>query len=162
MGEAKRKSQSRAQILAAEPRCIYCTSKAETIEHMPPRAMFIDRQRPGTMEFGACEACNTGTRGADAVAALFARIHPRTTENAQGMRFVANLKSTVELHAPGVIEEITDTNRRKDEWAPHPSGILQRVVRITADGPRFMAHMKVFCAKLATPLNRNAVVQLFC
>jgi hypothetical protein len=76
MAEAKRKSRKGSDVVAAETRCIYCAAPATTLEHMPPRGMFRGRQRPGAMEFGACEACNNGTRGADAVAAVFSRLHP--------------------------------------------------------------------------------------
>ena len=76
MGESRRKSRKGAAIVAAEPRCIYCASPSETVEHMPPRSMFRDKDRPSAMEFGACTACNGATRGADVVASVIARLHP--------------------------------------------------------------------------------------
>lgn len=102
MGEAKRKNQTRQAILAGEPRCIYCPGPAETLEHMPPIGMFRDRQRPGTMEYGVCQACNTGTRGSDAVAAVVARIHPENGEGSWQEEEIRKLKSAIDTHAPGV------------------------------------------------------------
>lgn len=80
MGQAKLKSKSQQAILKSEARCIYCEEPASTIEHMPPRMLFLKRRRPSGLEFAACESCNHGTKGADAVAALFSRIsHPTMT-----------------------------------------------------------------------------------
>jgi hypothetical protein len=45
MGEAKEKRRAHAVILTAHPWCIYCGMKANTIEHMPPRAMFDKRPK---------------------------------------------------------------------------------------------------------------------
>lgn len=44
------------------------------------------------------------------------------------------------------------------EWARRPgSGLVQRVVRVHADGPRVNAHLSVFGAKLAMALYREHV-----
>jgi hypothetical protein len=75
MGEAKRNSRNRDEILAGEPRCIYCASPPPlTFEHMPPRVMFKNKFRLSGMEFGACGDCNKGTSAADLVASFMARI----------------------------------------------------------------------------------------
>src|ERR1700736_2228652 len=107
MGEAKRKSQTRAAILAAEPRCIYCPGPAATLEHMPPRGMFRERQRPSGMEYAACDACNEATRGSDAVAALMARIHPQNRDGSWQAQEMRRLVSAIEAYAPGVREEMS-------------------------------------------------------
>jgi hypothetical protein len=153
MGEAKRRSQSHQVIIAGEPRCIYCPGRAESLEHMPPTCMFRDRQRPGAMEYGVCLACNSGTRGSDAVATLMALLHPNNLEGSWQAEKARKLTSTIDARAPGVREELSLPHKSYDEWARRPgSGLLQKVVRVNADGPRLHAHLSVFGAKLAMGL----------
>ena len=101
MGEAKRKNQTREAIIAAEPRCIYCSGPVDTLEHMPPTGMFRGRQRPGGMEYAACGVCNNGTRGSDAVAALMARIHPDNGAGSWQTEGMRRLISAIDRYAPG-------------------------------------------------------------
>jgi hypothetical protein len=156
--EAKRKGQTRQAITAGEPRCIYCPGPAATLEHMPPIGMFRDRLRPGAMEYRACEACNNGTRGSDAVAALIARMHPDNGEESWQTKEFGKLISAIDTYAPGVREEMSLTGKFNHEWMRRPgSGLLQRVVRVHADGPLVKAHLSIFGAKLAMALYREHV-----
>ncbi len=158
MGEAKRKSRSHQAILAGESRCIYCPGQAETVEHMPPKGMFRDRQRPGAMEYGICLACNNGTRGSDAVAVLMALIHPDNTEGSWQAEKSRKLMPIIDRYAPGVREEMSLPGKFNYEWARRArSGLLQKVVRVEADGPQVKAHLGVFGAKLAMALYREHV-----
>jgi hypothetical protein len=158
MGEAKRKSQTREAILAAEPRCIYCPGPAATLEHMPPRGMFRERQRPSGMEYAACDACNEATRGSDAVAALMARIHPQNRDGSWQAQEMRRLVSAIEAYAPGVREEMSLPSKVTHGWtSPSGSGLLQRVVGVHADGPCVKAHLCAFGAKLAMALFREHV-----
>jgi hypothetical protein len=125
MGEAKRKSQSHQEIIEKEPRCIYCPRPAESVEHMPPRGMFRGRQRPGGMEYGVCHACNNGTRGPDAVAALMALLHPNNLEGTWQAEKDRKLFGAIDAHAPGVREELSLPQKSYVEWAPRlGSGLL--------------------------------------
>lgn len=157
MSEAKRKSQTRQAIIAREPRCIYCPGPAATLEHMPPISMFRGRQRPGAMEYGACEACNKGTRGSDAVAALIARMHPDIGEESWQEKEIGKLISVIDTYAPGVRQELSLPSKLNHEWMRRPSGLLQKVVRVHADGPLVKAHLGIFGAKLAMALYREHV-----
>ncbi len=158
MGEAKRKSQTRQMILAGEPRCIYCPDPAETVEHMPPIGMFLDRQRPSAMEYGVCQACNTGTRGSDAVAAFMALMHPDNGDGSWQAEKIRKLISTIDTRAPGVREEMSLPGKFSHEWRRRPdSGLLRKVVRTCADGPRVNAHLSIFGAKLAMALYRKHI-----
>jgi hypothetical protein len=158
MGEAKRKNQTREVIIAAEPRCIYCPGLVETLEHMPPIGMFRGRQQPGGMEYAACGVCNKGTRGSDAVAALVARMHPDNRIGSWQAEEMRRLISAIDAYAPGVREEMSLPSKAKYEWVRRPgSGILQRVVRVHADGPYVKAHLSAFGAKLAMALFREHI-----
>jgi hypothetical protein len=69
------------------------------------------------MEYAACDACNEGTRGSDAVAALMARIH---LENGAGSWQAQEIRivSTIDAYAPGVREEMSLPGKVKHGWIP--------------------------------------------
>jgi hypothetical protein len=105
MGESKAKKRAHNAILAACPWCIYCGSPATTIDHVPPRIMFRDRQRPKGLEFPSCQPCNEGTRLADLVAALIGRLYP-DAEQQDEQQEMEKLLSSVKNNIPGLLEEI--------------------------------------------------------
>lgn len=72
MGEAKQRGKRLQQFLQKHPTCCFCGGKvaATTIEHAPPIVFFVDRLRPSTHEFPACERCNVGSRSQDMMAAF--------------------------------------------------------------------------------------------
>jgi len=158
MGEQKRKSRARAAILAAEPRCIYCSGPPETVEHMPSRGMLKGKLRPSGMEYAACKACNNGTCGADVVAAVIARMHPDSGFGTWQGQELARLISSLNAHAPGVREELVAPGKSQRQWLRRPgSGLLQETVKIHADGPRLHAYLSIYGAKLAMALYREHV-----
>jgi len=158
MGEGKARSRTRENILATEPRCIYCPGLPETLEHMPSRGMLEGKNRPSGMEYAACAACNSGTRGADVVAAVVARIHPDHGGESWQAREIRKLLPALEAFAPGVREELSQPSKSRIEWVRRPgSGVLQRVVRVSADGPKLKAYLSVYGAKLAMALYREHV-----
>jgi hypothetical protein len=82
------------------------------------------------MEYSACEACNNGTRGSDAVAALMARMHPDNGEESWQAEEIRKLISAIDTYAPSVREEMSLPGKFHHEWTRRPgSGLLQRVVR---------------------------------
>lgn len=158
MGEARRKNESRKNILQRESRCIYCSGPAETLEHMPPRGMFRERQRPGFMEYGCCITCNGRTRGSDAVAAFLSRQHPDNADGGWQDKEGRKLISAIEAYAPGVREELTAHDKASYKWLPRAgSGILQRIIIVRADGPLLHGHLSAFGAKMAMALYREHV-----
>ena len=108
MGEAKEKRRAHAVILTAHPWCIYCGMKANTIEHMPPRAMFDKRQRPKGLEFPTCRDCNNGTSLSDMAASLLARAYPDARTPDDLKRLLGGARNNI----PGLIEEMVACRRR--------------------------------------------------
>jgi hypothetical protein len=157
MGQAKLKSKSQQAILKSEARCIYCEEPASTIEHMPPRMLFLKRRRPSGLEFAACESCNHGTKGADAVAALFSRISPSDDDGFWQSDEGIRLRHTVDRDAPGLLEEAFDASLMRPQWVRGPSGLLTQKVILQAGGPLVKAYLDVFAAKLAMALYREHV-----
>lgn len=84
MGQAKDKMSRLERIRQHQPFCVYCggTTPIETIEHIPPISMFDLRRRPKGLEFGACYACNHGSRHDDIALAVVSRSFPDPVGNA--------------------------------------------------------------------------------
>lgn len=156
MGEAKRKSRHRSEILAAETRCIYCAAKPATVEHMPPRGMFRERRRLSGLEFACCQDCNLGTRAADLIAAFMSRLAPTNDVSDWRMAEAYNLIGGIAKLAPDVIREIFG-GRQGRKWMRQPSSVIEPVQLIHADGPTLKELMTVFTAKLGMALFREHV-----
>ena len=157
MGEYKRRNKRLAEMLKAEPRCIYCPNPASTIEHMPPISMFRDRDRLRGMEFASCVACNTGTKAADEAAVFVSHIHPFGMTDDWQFQTMLKMGNTLEQHAPGFNAELFRPENVKDDWRRDPGGILRRVKVINADGPILKRHLRVFAAKLGMALYRQHI-----
>jgi uncharacterized membrane protein len=162
MGEAKAKSRSKAQVLAGEERCIYCSATTGdsanlTLEHMPPRGIFIGRHRASGLEFATCGRCNQGSKAADTAAMLMAFISPRETANDPLLSELMRIKGAVDWQIPGLREELFDERRARRRWLWTPSGLLTEHVEVNADGPILRNHLIVFAAKLGMALYREHV-----
>lgn len=143
MGDAKR---LRDRVLADE-RCIYCTGSPETIDHVPPKIMFLNKQRPKGLEFAACKACNEGTKGADLVAALIGRADPTN----DGMPDFQGILQAISNNYPGLLEELTPSdNQMKAAGRVSISG-----GPINVAGPQVSKFMRQFCLKLTFALYRE-------
>jgi hypothetical protein len=153
MGAAKSKSRRLASLLTNEARCIYCSNKPRTIEHMPPIGMFKARSRPNGMEFAACEDCNKGTSGADIVAAFYARLSQ--SQNPEMLAEAIGLRRKMKQLAPGVSEEFDGPSLTR--WQRTPTGILRPMIAIRVDGPLTKAYLAAFSAKLAMALYREHI-----
>ena len=155
MGEAKVRRRGHAAILKAQPWCIYCGGiyPADTIEHMPPIAMFDGRQRPKGLEFPTCRECNNGTRLSDMVASLLGRAYPdaRPDELKRLLHGVAN-------NVRGLLEEMQvdqveqELAHRNIPSMPSGAGVLR------TDGSILRNHIGVFGAKLGLALHYEAHV----
>jgi len=155
MSDHKAKSRSRAAILAADPRCIYCHQPATSVEHMPPRGMFRDRSRPSGMEYPCCDSCNNGTSAADLVAGFMARINPTPETEAWKRTEMVSRRRVLERIAPGLIDEVFDLRKGKQVFVPTKGGVLQPMVGMKSDGPLLTAYLNVFAAKFGMALYRE-------
>lgn len=155
MGEAKRRSRKREEILAGEHRCIYCNAKPDSVEHMPPRSVFVPGQRPSGLEFASCEPCNFASRASDTAASFLARIAPDHTADAIELERARKLLSTLTRHAPDFVRELFDPNKEETVWAKGRSQIYGRMHRLRLDGPATTALMQAFGAKLGMALFRE-------
>ncbi len=117
MGQAKNRLK---RMQSEQPWCVYCgaTTLGTSVDHMPPIAIFDNRQRYGDMVYLACKACHTGTRPLDHVASFFSRVYPdpNTPETRQEMVEVVH---SIENNFPGLLAELRPTPEQIAE-ASHP------------------------------------------
>lgn len=145
MGEEKVRRLSRTRRLESGLRCIYCagSERATTFDHMPPRAVFLAKQRPGGLEFPSCQGCNSGTKAADLVVALMSRIYPDAT-TPQGQADVKKYLDGVANNVPGLLTELLGS----DQWrtsAQRRTPLGQHAVY--CGGPLVSSNMERFAAK---------------
>lgn len=157
MGEAKRKSRNRAQILAGEERCVYCLSPPTTVEHMPPKAMFPNRQRLSGMEFAACEPCNHTSRAADTAAAFIARLTPSNRPNMLELNEARRFLVTMTSIAPEFVRELFVDGKVMRVWEKGRDPVIGPMKRIELDGPVATALLRAFSAKIGMALFKEHI-----
>lgn len=152
MGEARAKSRHRRDVLLGNSRCVYCEQPAATVEHMPPRSMFMGKLRLSGLEFPSCSECNEATRGADALAAFFSRMSPSSFSPQWEIEEAYKLISPIRRNAPQALEEIFDPNKVRTKWTRGRDSIFTRKHEIQIQGPVVHALMTAFSAKLGMSL----------
>lgn len=157
MSESKTKSRRREEVLAGEPRCIYCSNMPDSLEHMPPRIMFRGKQRPSGMEFASCHACNHGTSAADSVAAYLAKLDKASFDDDWRFKEAQDQRGLLNAIAPGFLEELYDTTTATRIMLPTSGGILLPQFAISATGRLARAYLTVFGAKMAMALYREHI-----
>lgn len=153
MGEARRKKRAHAAILEACPDCIYCGGKrrANTIEHMPPRAMFLGKKRPKGLEFASCESCNAGTSHADLVASLIGRFWPDPPDE-HTRKETRGLFTAVNNNIPGLLSEMSIPDDAEQAAHRHRLGLNAPGGFLRTNGPLVSAHMQTFAYKIGFAL----------
>lgn len=103
MGQAKR----RRDELLNNP-CIFCGGKtaSNTIDHIPARVFFIDRQWPEGFEFPACDNCNQETRFIELRLALISRLDPTLPDDSPAHAEAYKLLSRIAKTEPGFIQDL--------------------------------------------------------
>ncbi len=84
MGQSRTKQQSaRDAAFSKTDRCVYCGggTLATTVDHCPPRGIFLERNWPEGFVFPACAACNSGSRDEESLIAFMVRLN--STLNAE-------------------------------------------------------------------------------
>ncbi len=157
MGEKKRATQ---RLLEKFPYCCLCggSVKAETREHIPPKALFDLSHRPDQLVVPACNRCNSGTRTSDLVTAIIARWGWGLTEPSAAERFDhGRLSKRIAYQAPEIIEEwrenagaVSQRQARRHltrYGVPIPDG-----ARFVTIGPKTLPYLNQFAHKLTLGL----------
>lgn len=161
MGEAARRLSKKKLRLLPQGSCVYCNKplcQDDVFEedHMPPRAIFNEDVpgygRPDDWWFLSCEPCNKGTRGADALASLFAMTSHVSTEKWKVDR-ISKLMAPIKKYARDAYDDLQRSIRLKNletyllpPWR-QPSD--HAPVQLTANGVGIKRNLDLFSAKLA-------------
>lgn len=164
MGEASRlkrqRLSEREQVLAAENRCIFCGGEtpATTIEHTPPRGMFVNRHAPQGYGFAACRACNAGSSDADEWVILLTAMDPTMTRNRPGYQALLKTARSLQGRHPDQFAILigTASSRRRAAQAAGllpPIGQARGELPIATMPPLMISSVKEFGRKLAKALH---------
>lgn len=158
MGEARRRLLRQDQIRQTQP-CVYCGAPppSATIEHMPPVAMFVRRDRPRDFEFSSCKGCNNGSRDIDHIASFLTRIGTElpTPEDMKEFRLVFG---GIINNFPALATELLPS---EDLIADHYSDVAHRYdaphTFFDVSGPLASDALRYFAAKLVFALHCRKV-----
>jgi hypothetical protein len=118
MGEAKRR---RERLRKAPKTCVFCGAVATTLDHVPPKNLFIPPRPNDLVKVPACESCNGGTSAFDEEFRVYlsAKSGPDTA-------------ASTELWQKGGLRSVRHNNRLRREllsgarlWVRFPSGVFQ-------------------------------------
>jgi hypothetical protein len=145
LSESRARKRAHQALLAANPSCVYCGSRADTIDHMPASIMFWGKQRPKGLEFPCCKACNSGTRLSEMAAALLSRASPDATVESHQSE-LKRLLTSVSTNIPGLLQEM-EIGKAGQKLARREMGIPDGAGVLRTSGPILTKHMRVFGAK---------------
>jgi hypothetical protein len=119
MGQANSRLK---RMQSEQPWCVYCgrTTPGTQQDHMPPIAIFDNRQRHGEMVYLACAACHFGTRRLDHVASFFSRVFPDPSTPAL-QREMYKVTEGINNNFSGLLEELRPTPEQLEQARNAPS-----------------------------------------
>lgn len=148
MGQARMR---KLRIQQGNHKCIFCggLTKAETVDHVPPKVLFREKIWPEGFEFPACLSCNSKTSDNDLIVGVMARM-TRDGDNLTGL--LKNLKKQKPKLLPQMVKMSASEARRsvKQLGLVKPAGLTYRevgVVNITDD-------MRIAVKTLASKLSK--------
>lgn len=108
-GAAKIKQASaKALAFAKSNYCIFCGGVVEgnTVDHCPPRSIFVNREWPENFVFPACVACNAGSREAENVLGFLTRLYSAKEGENEVQEFEKYVK-TLQANYPQEMRQMT-------------------------------------------------------
>lgn len=137
MSASKASQNSRVKILETQPYCIFCggSTKAVTIDHVPPKIIFKNKQWPLTFEFSACASCNNGSKEQDQLAGFLARLSNAHSLNLIEEQEINKLVKAIERHHPNVLKVMNGLNSRDKRAFSRETGMLPKYGQTFDDLP---------------------------
>jgi hypothetical protein len=160
MGEARQRRRKHADLLAAQPWCVYCggVRRADTVDHVPPIAMFTMRQRPKGLEFSACNDCNQGTKAADQLVSLIGRMYPSTAPS--DAEEIEKLMQGVANNFPGLLPAMLPTPEMEAESRAKIKRAGATGHLLSLADPRIVDALHVFGAKIGMALQYHVTSKI--
>lgn len=118
---AQNKQRQRREFFAQHPMCIFCAgvAPATTLDHVPSRRMFHQKNWPEGYVFPSCKRCNQETKDAEQVMALISRMAPDAKTEKERLE-VLTLAKAISNNYPGVLKEMRATSEQTAEYRSKP------------------------------------------
>lgn len=154
MGEAKLKKHSHLALRSGQFTCIYCgIKKSNTVDHMPPRTVFDNKQRPDVLVFPSCKQCNELTRKNDAIISWLSRLHHGKGTTSISPEFEKLSRGM--LRYPDLVREFKF--REPVRYIQNGQGIITPTDLLTIDlGPITIAAIEQFALKFTLAMHWHA------
>jgi hypothetical protein len=154
MGEAKAKRTHTQRLIAEQVYCTYCggDTPGTTVDHMPPRSVFTNKDRPKGMEFLACQGCNDGSRLDELAVSVLSRAYADDRSEAE-RQYLQRLTSSLATNLPELLLEMRPTPRQKRSFSRTYEGVEGGA--LNASGPLLTRVMHRFGAKLGLAMHRH-------
>ncbi len=136
------------------PWCCYCggATPAVTIDHVPARISFWEKQRPPGLEVPACKSCNHGAALLEQVGAVFARISAQDDRTPEQREEFRNLCAAVGRSFPGWQRELFPSSEQVKK-ATEKFGDAAASVKAVNVGPLTVEAISTLGSKLAFALH---------
>jgi hypothetical protein len=144
-----------------QPWCVYCGMAAfgTSVDHMPPIAIFDNRERPKGMEYLACSDCHNGTRSLDLLAGLLSRIYPDSS-SPQGRAEIASAFRGLRNNFPALFDELAADPEEMREALVKARAVFPNATGALAIGPRMHALLARFAARVGLALHYDLCRQV--
>jgi hypothetical protein len=147
MGNSRKYRES---FFSRHVNCCFCggATLATQIEHMPSRAIFINKQRPKGFEFPTCDFCNGVSRKSEAVVAFLVKTKFDLPYPSDRDRDLTKLINFLLSQCPGTVEELLrgrDGNLLREKELRRQTGTNFKLVEL---GPLSKRHLALFNAKM--------------
>lgn len=154
MNGLRRVKKLRGKVLEDQPHCIYCGGKtpANSVDHVPPKAVFDQKHRPSGLEFAACRECHDGTRLDDLVVTMASRIFP-DPETEEAQEELAKSLTGVKNNVPGLLEEMRPSFRQSKKVRRLSREIGDSLNALNFDGPIMNKHIARFAGRIGCALH---------
>ena len=106
------KSAKKPRFFDRHPTCCFCgMAPSQTIDHIPARGLFLNRQWAEGYEFPACTACNSGSSDDELMMSLLVRLRLAAGASPQAHKEVANAISGLKHRMPELQRQFKEVSR---------------------------------------------------
>mgnify|MGYP003667634436 CR=1 FL=1 len=142
------RSKDKIAFLTKHPYCCLCGGDvaSDSVEHSPPRALFVDRDAKGAFRSPACNRCNCGSRENDQVAALASLIMGAATASHVPNSYVEKLLQGVANNSPDFIRMIGAVQSPE---LLRINGLVREVFPVNMDSQIYPRWLLPWAAKLS-------------
>lgn len=149
------KKQKKLEFLRNHPLCCFCggINASEEPDHIPSRALFLDRQWPEGYVFPSCIKCNRASRYDELVVSLISRLYPDPTTD-QEIKELKQCAESVNNYMSDIIGEIQISAAKKKRLIKKyeinipPDKTSKDIPLISLDGVRTNEAVLSFSRKL--------------